>query len=418
MSAPRPYNLIAELTYRCPLRCAYCSNPVAFREVPDALDTAAWCRVFREAAALGVVHVGLTGGEPTLRADLAELVRGAAEAGLYTHLVTAGTTLSADGLARLRAAGLRSVQLSVQDAEAAASDAVAGVPAFERKLAFAAWVRAEGLPLTLNVVLHRRNLARVPRDRRARARARRRPPRARERAVPRLGAREPRRAAALARAARRGRAGRRPRRAARRRAPRSSSCCRTISPGARSPAWAAGGGACSSSRPTAACCRATRPRRFPGSSSGTSQSQLAGGVLGRRARHERLPRRGLDARAVPQLPRARARLRRLPLPGLPAHGRRRGDRPGLRARAAPRADPRGAACGAIAPGEPRLVLRGEVRPGEAALSRSRTPDTAGSRRAGGSARRCVASRSRRAAGPRARAAGCAAAPAPAGRPRR
>jgi pyrroloquinoline quinone biosynthesis protein E len=162
VSAPRPYNLIAELTYRCPLRCVYCSNPVAFREFPDALDTADWCRVFREAAALGVVHVGLTGGEPTLRADLTDLVRGAAGAGLYTHLVTAGTTLARDGLARLRAAGLRSVQLSVQDAEASASDAVAGVPAFERKLAFAAWVRAEGLPLTLNFVLHRRNLAHVP----------------------------------------------------------------------------------------------------------------------------------------------------------------------------------------------------------------------------------------------------------------
>jgi len=161
VSAPRPYNLVAELTYRCPLRCVYCSNPLAFRDVPDGLDTDDWRRVFREAAALGVVHVGLTGGEPTLRADLGELVRAAAEAGLYTHLVTAGTTLSAEGLARLRAAGLRSVQLSVQDAQAAASDAVAGVPAFERKLAFAAWVRAEGLPLTLNVVLHRRNLARV-----------------------------------------------------------------------------------------------------------------------------------------------------------------------------------------------------------------------------------------------------------------
>ncbi len=162
MNAPRPYNLVAELTYRCPLRCAYCSNPVTFRDVPDALDTQTWCRVFREAAALGVVHVGLTGGEPCVRVDLAELVGGAAEAGLYTHLVTAGTTLSAQGLAGLRAAGLRSVQLSVQDARADASDAIAGVPAFERKLAFAGQVRAEGLPLTLNVVLHRRNLERVP----------------------------------------------------------------------------------------------------------------------------------------------------------------------------------------------------------------------------------------------------------------
>jgi pyrroloquinoline quinone biosynthesis protein E len=161
MNVPRPYNLVAELTYRCPLRCAYCSNPVAYREVRDGLDTQAWCRVFGEAAALGAVHVGLTGGEPTLRTDLAELVRGAAAAGLYAHLVTAGTTLSAEGLAALRGAGLRSVQLSLQDVQARAADAIAGAPVFERKLAFARWVRESGLPLTLNVVLHRGNLGRV-----------------------------------------------------------------------------------------------------------------------------------------------------------------------------------------------------------------------------------------------------------------
>ena len=66
-SAPRPFNLIAELTYRCPLRCIYCSNPVDYAASRDALDAKTWCRVFREAADLGSVHVGLTGGEPTLR---------------------------------------------------------------------------------------------------------------------------------------------------------------------------------------------------------------------------------------------------------------------------------------------------------------------------------------------------------------
>jgi len=159
--APRPYNLIAELTYRCPLRCVYCSNPLDYASVRDGLDGAQWTRVFAEAAELGCVHVGLTGGEPTLHPDLEVIVAGAAAARLYPHLVTAGTTLDRDGLAALRRAGLRSVQLSVQDAEAAASDAVAGVACFDAKLAFAEAVRAEGLPLTLNVVLHRRNLERV-----------------------------------------------------------------------------------------------------------------------------------------------------------------------------------------------------------------------------------------------------------------
>ena len=157
----RVWNLVAELTYRCPLRCPYCSNPVALRDFPEALGAADWARVFREAAALGAVHVGLTGGEPTTRRDLREIVRAAAEAGLYTHLVTAGLPIDAAGLGALHEAGLRSVQVSVQDAEAGASDQIAGSACFERKLAFAREVRALGLPLTLNVVLHRRNLGRV-----------------------------------------------------------------------------------------------------------------------------------------------------------------------------------------------------------------------------------------------------------------
>jgi pyrroloquinoline quinone biosynthesis protein E len=157
----RPYNLVAELTYRCPLRCTYCSNPIAYREIREALDGETWSRAFREASALGCVHVGLTGGEPTLHPDLPEIVAGAAAVGLFVHLVTAGTTLSGDELAELARRGLRSVQLSIQDARADASDAVAGVRAFETKLLFAEQVRRLDLPLTLNVVLHRDNLDRV-----------------------------------------------------------------------------------------------------------------------------------------------------------------------------------------------------------------------------------------------------------------
>lgn len=161
MPAPRPWNLIAELSYRCPLRCPYCSNPLEWASIRDGLDAEAWARVFHEAATLGCVHVGLTGGEPSVRRDLDAIVAAASGAGLYVHLVTAGLPLEPASLSSLRDAGLRSVQLSVQDAEPDASDAIAGTPSFARKLAIARAVRAAGLALTINVVLHRRNLNHV-----------------------------------------------------------------------------------------------------------------------------------------------------------------------------------------------------------------------------------------------------------------
>lgn len=161
MKALRPYNLIAELTYRCPLRCPYCSNPTDHSAIRDGLDAPTWVRVFREASEMGVLHVGLTGGEPSARQDLEEIVRGAAEASLFTHLVTAGTPLDEARLGALAQAGLRSVQLSIQDAIPDASDRIAGTVCFEAKLALARAVRRLELPLVLNVVLHRHNLGRV-----------------------------------------------------------------------------------------------------------------------------------------------------------------------------------------------------------------------------------------------------------------
>lgn len=157
-----PLNLIAELTYRCPLQCPYCSNPIDFRTRREALDANAWGRVFEEAAALGVVHLGLTGGEPSTRSDLETLVSLAVAADLYPHLVTAGRPLTPDRLDGLGGRGLRSVQVSIQAADAAMSDRIAGTPSFDQKLAIARRTVELGLALTLNCVLHRQNLHQVP----------------------------------------------------------------------------------------------------------------------------------------------------------------------------------------------------------------------------------------------------------------
>ena len=159
--APRPYTLVAELTYRCPLRCVYCSNPLDYASHQDALSTEDWLRVFREAEDLGVVQLNLTGGEPLIRDDLETLVEGARALDLYTNLITSGIPLSRERLANFRAAGLDNVQVSVQDVSARESDRIAGLKSFEKKLEVCAWVKELGMPLTLNVVLHRDNLAHV-----------------------------------------------------------------------------------------------------------------------------------------------------------------------------------------------------------------------------------------------------------------
>jgi PqqA peptide cyclase len=158
----RPLGLLAELTHRCPLGCPYCSNPVALESRAEELDTATWARVFVEAAGLGVLQVHLSGGEPAARRDLVEITAAARRAGLYTNLITSAVGLSGERLTALAQAGLDHVQISIQDSDAASADRIAGYKgAFARKRALAAAVVQQGLPLTVNAVVHRANIDRI-----------------------------------------------------------------------------------------------------------------------------------------------------------------------------------------------------------------------------------------------------------------
>ncbi len=160
--APRPLGLLAELTHRCPLGCPYCSNPLALEGRADELDTASWARVFREAAALGVLQVHLSGGEPGARRDLAEITKAAHDAGLYTNLITSAVGITKETFGKLSDAGLDHVQISIQDNEPGTADHIAGYKgAYARKQALAAEVTRLGIPLTVNAVMHRANIDHV-----------------------------------------------------------------------------------------------------------------------------------------------------------------------------------------------------------------------------------------------------------------
>jgi pyrroloquinoline quinone biosynthesis protein E len=154
-----PLGLLAELTHRCPLHCPYCSNPLELTAAAAELPASAWLDVLGQARRLGVLQAHLSGGEPLLRRDLELLAAGARSCGMYVNLVTSGVGLTTVRARALADAGVDHVQLSLQGARAAAANLMAGAKAHERKLQAAAAVRAAGMVLTINVVLHRGNVA-------------------------------------------------------------------------------------------------------------------------------------------------------------------------------------------------------------------------------------------------------------------
>src|SRR5919204_579468 len=157
----KPTTLLAELTHRCPLHCPYCSNPLELTRSNAELSTEDWKRVFSEARELGVLQLGLSGGEPLVRRDLEELARHAHDLGMYQTLVTSALGLTRERAVRFKEAGLEHVQISFQDSERESAERIAGTKSWEAKHRAAQWVKELDFAFTVNVVLHRGNLDRL-----------------------------------------------------------------------------------------------------------------------------------------------------------------------------------------------------------------------------------------------------------------
>lgn len=157
-----PFWLLAELTYACPLQCSYCSNPTNFSQYrQQELNTAEWIRVLEEGRALGAVQLGLSGGEPCVRRDLEEIIAAARGLGYYTNLLTSTVGMDEARLERLVKAGIDHIQVSFQGTNAHDNDLFAGTDSFQHKLRMAKAIRAAGVPMVLNFVLHRHNIHQV-----------------------------------------------------------------------------------------------------------------------------------------------------------------------------------------------------------------------------------------------------------------
>jgi PqqA peptide cyclase len=153
-----PLWLLAELTYRCPLHCVFCYNPLDFAQHTEELSTDHWLRVLREGREMGAVQLGLSGGEPLLRDDLETIVAEARRLGYYSNLLTSGVGLTPERAAALKAAGLDHVQLSFQDSTREMNDFLSHTKTFELKQRVAALIKAQGWPMVMNVVIHRLNI--------------------------------------------------------------------------------------------------------------------------------------------------------------------------------------------------------------------------------------------------------------------
>lgn len=156
-----PRWLLAELTYKCPLQCPYCSNPLDYTAHGKELDTDGWLKTLREARELGAVQLGLSGGEPLVRKDLEIIVAEARKLGYYTNLITSGIGMDAARVKALKDAGLDHIQISFQASDEVLNDRMAGTRAFQHKLSMAREVKAQGYPMVLNFVLYRDNIDRI-----------------------------------------------------------------------------------------------------------------------------------------------------------------------------------------------------------------------------------------------------------------
>jgi len=158
-----PLWLLAELTYRCPLHCVFCFNPLDFARQEDELSTDDWLRVLRQGRELGAVQLGLSGGEPLLRDDLEAIVAEGHRLGYYINLLTSGVGLTPARAAALKAAGLDHVQLSFQDSTREMNDFLSHTKTFELKSRVARFTKDQGWPMVMNVVIHRMNIEHIDR---------------------------------------------------------------------------------------------------------------------------------------------------------------------------------------------------------------------------------------------------------------
>ena len=154
----QPSWLLAELTYRCPLQCSYCSNPAEIVNYQNEISTHEWKKVLTDSRELGCLQLGFSGGEPLVRPDLEELILTANHLGYYTNLITSGIGLTRQRIKKMERYGLDSIQISFQSDQKTLNDSIGGNETYDKKIHVTRLIKEYQFPLTFNIVLHRHNI--------------------------------------------------------------------------------------------------------------------------------------------------------------------------------------------------------------------------------------------------------------------
>ena len=157
----QPLWLLAELTYRCPLQCPYCSNPVEMAKYKNELSTEDWIRVMQQSRKMGATQLGFSGGEPLVRKDLEILIKEARSLGYYTNLITSGVGMDESRIVAFKEAGLDHIQISFQASNEELNNYIGGTKSFQHKYEMARLVKKYEYPMVLNIVLHRKNVSQI-----------------------------------------------------------------------------------------------------------------------------------------------------------------------------------------------------------------------------------------------------------------
>jgi len=156
-----PLWLLAEITYKCPLHCVFCYNPVDYTNYGQELTTEDWLRVLRQGREIGATQLGFSGGEPLVRDDLEILVAEARKLGYYSNLITSGVGLNEKRISAFKEGGLDHIQLSFQDSTKELNDFLSSTRTFDLKQKVAKLIKKHEYPMVLNCVLHRHNIDHV-----------------------------------------------------------------------------------------------------------------------------------------------------------------------------------------------------------------------------------------------------------------